>query len=219
MQAIETVYNGYRFRSRLEARWAVFFDAGGIEYQYEPEGFEHNGVKYLPDFYLPQFDTYVEIKPDRDGAVGEIEKAVQCLTWGGQIKRILILSDIPAEKDYDGGIWHFPCIYWDGTIDKPWCGWWFFFDTYDDNGDATLLSGHISSAPYQAPFVIWDGKIEAAFKKKDVSFKASTDAALRREYWLYDEERIPGDMRHVNLVFWESLKKARQARFEHGEKP
>ena len=27
IKAIETVYNGYRFRSRLEARWAVFFDA------------------------------------------------------------------------------------------------------------------------------------------------------------------------------------------------
>ena len=32
MKAIETEYNGYRFRSRLEARWAVFFDALGIEY-------------------------------------------------------------------------------------------------------------------------------------------------------------------------------------------
>lgn len=25
--AIQTEYNGYLFRSRLEARWAVFFDA------------------------------------------------------------------------------------------------------------------------------------------------------------------------------------------------
>lgn len=27
VKAIDTVYKGYRFRSRLEARWAVFFDA------------------------------------------------------------------------------------------------------------------------------------------------------------------------------------------------
>ena len=54
MKAIETVYNGYRFRSRLEARWAVFFDACGIKYQYEPEGFQlDDGTYYLPDFYLP----------------------------------------------------------------------------------------------------------------------------------------------------------------------
>jgi hypothetical protein len=44
MQAIETAYNGYRFRSRLEARWAVFFDALGIRYQYEKEGFDLDGL-------------------------------------------------------------------------------------------------------------------------------------------------------------------------------
>jgi hypothetical protein len=51
IKPIETIYNGYRFRSRLEARWAVFFDALGVEYEYEPEGFElPNGGRYLPDF-------------------------------------------------------------------------------------------------------------------------------------------------------------------------
>ena len=51
IKAIETVYNGYRFRSRLEARWAVFFDALGVEYEYEPEGFKlPSGKCYLPDF-------------------------------------------------------------------------------------------------------------------------------------------------------------------------
>ena len=39
LRPIETHYNGYRFRSRLEARWAVFFDALGWTYQYEPQGF------------------------------------------------------------------------------------------------------------------------------------------------------------------------------------
>lgn len=26
IKAIDTIYKGYKFRSRLEARWAVFFD-------------------------------------------------------------------------------------------------------------------------------------------------------------------------------------------------
>ena len=53
LKAIETFYNGYRFRSRLEARWAVFFDSAGIEYVYEPEGFKlDNGLCYLPDFLI-----------------------------------------------------------------------------------------------------------------------------------------------------------------------
>jgi len=51
------------FRSRLEARWAVFFDALGEEWQYEVEGFELPSGRYLPDFYLPKRKTYVEVKP------------------------------------------------------------------------------------------------------------------------------------------------------------
>ena len=67
IKPIETVYNGYRFRSRLEARWAVFFDKAGIEYEYELDGFIlKNGTRYLPDFFLPQFDIFVEIKANPD---------------------------------------------------------------------------------------------------------------------------------------------------------
>ena len=74
IQAIETEYNGYRFRSRLEARWAVFFDALGVDYEYEPEGFElPDGRWYLPDFRVRcygtrgnigenPFDLYIEVK-------------------------------------------------------------------------------------------------------------------------------------------------------------
>ena len=60
----ETHYKGYRFRSRLEARWAVFFDKCDIKYDYEPEGFElSNGESYLPDFFLPEYNIFVEVKP------------------------------------------------------------------------------------------------------------------------------------------------------------
>ena len=53
MQAIETVYKGHRFRSRLEARWAVFFDAMNIKWEYEPEGYDLGEAGcYLPDFFL-----------------------------------------------------------------------------------------------------------------------------------------------------------------------
>lgn len=54
MRAIETRYAGRLFRSRLEARYAVLFDALRIEWGYEPEGFEfEDGTRYLPDFWLP----------------------------------------------------------------------------------------------------------------------------------------------------------------------
>lgn len=68
IKPIETQYKGYRFRSRLEARWAVFFDALGIQWSYEVEGFEVEGKKYLPDFYLPEMaKKWVEIKPAING--------------------------------------------------------------------------------------------------------------------------------------------------------
>lgn len=48
---IPTKYKGYIFRSRLEAKWAVFLDALGVKYEYEPEGFVlPSGKWYLPDF-------------------------------------------------------------------------------------------------------------------------------------------------------------------------
>ena len=83
LKAIETEYKGYRFRSRLEARWAVFFDACGVSWEYEPEGYDlGNGLYYLPDFLLHGVtinhayhakgrDLYVEVKgqmTDRDAA-------------------------------------------------------------------------------------------------------------------------------------------------------
>lgn len=76
MRAIETLYKGCRFRSRLEARWAVFFDALQIAWRYELEGFElSDGTRYLPDFFLPKFTggIWVEVKPEG----GDLTKATR----------------------------------------------------------------------------------------------------------------------------------------------
>lgn len=68
IKAIETVYNGYRFRSRLEARWARFFDVLGIRYEYEKEGYDLGSDGwYLPDFWLPDLSLWYEVK-------GELEQ-------------------------------------------------------------------------------------------------------------------------------------------------
>lgn len=66
IRPIETRYKGYRFRSRLEARWAVFFDALALKWEYEPEGFQTSAGPYLPDFRVmtPQGNpTWYEVKP------------------------------------------------------------------------------------------------------------------------------------------------------------
>lgn len=60
--AIETRYAGYKFRSRLEARWAVLFDLLGIDWLYENEGYNVCGECYLPDFELTQYNAFFEVK-------------------------------------------------------------------------------------------------------------------------------------------------------------
>lgn len=78
MQAIETVYQNYHFRSRLEARWAVFFDALGLQWEYEVEGFVlSTGEKYLPDFKVtsPQrFTAWYDIKPVGNGPCDKLKQ-------------------------------------------------------------------------------------------------------------------------------------------------
>jgi hypothetical protein len=54
MEAKKTFYKNYYFRSKLEAKWAVFFDLLKIPYTYEPEPFLcKNKEQYTPDFFLP----------------------------------------------------------------------------------------------------------------------------------------------------------------------
>ncbi len=76
IQAIETRYHGYRFRSRLEARWACFFDALGVRYDYEREGYNLGKAGlYLPDFWLPDHKYWVEIKPEEPTETEKLKMA------------------------------------------------------------------------------------------------------------------------------------------------
>lgn len=60
IKAKPTRYKGIQFRSRLEARWAAFFDKLGWQWEYEPCDF--NG--WYPDFVIfGQGPIYVEVKP------------------------------------------------------------------------------------------------------------------------------------------------------------
>lgn len=69
------IYNGIRFRSRLEAQWACYFDALRIPFDYESHTFDlDGGLIYTPDFYLPTFDVFLEVKPN-DPEVRTTERA------------------------------------------------------------------------------------------------------------------------------------------------
>jgi len=91
IQSKETLYNGYRFRSRTEARWAVFFDAIGIKYYYEHEDFMVRNRRYLPDFYLPDLNCFVEVK----GVFTEEEKLICMQLCAITKKRVIMLAGVP----------------------------------------------------------------------------------------------------------------------------
>jgi hypothetical protein len=101
ISAIETRYAGCRFRSRLEARWAVFLDHARITWQYEPQGFRlPSGARYLPDFRLPDLRLYLEIKgaePTEKDMSKVREFAVEAKAHGYLV--LLLVGDIPRARE------------------------------------------------------------------------------------------------------------------------
>lgn len=127
IKPIETLYKGYRFRSRLEARWAVFLDTLGVKWEYEPEGFElPSGRRYLPDFKVnchgtrgecydkPSFPLYIEVKgvmTEADAAkIKEFSGLSKIDEWIESPKgdlpaienAVLIVGNIPEQTDRYG---------------------------------------------------------------------------------------------------------------------
>ncbi|SEB29763.1 hypothetical protein SAMN04490357_0025 [Streptomyces misionensis] len=82
IDAVPTTYAGTRFRSRLEADWAITLNGLGIAWDYEPELITlPSGTQYVPDFWLPEIGTWLEVKgphtPRREKAT-ELGNARAC---------------------------------------------------------------------------------------------------------------------------------------------
>ncbi len=97
LKNVDTIFDGYKFRSRLEARWAVFFKTLGIKYEYEKEGFELPCGWYLPDFWLPNEKTWVEIKP-----VGTSDESLEAF-WLAEhtSQNVLLVTGNPWPDEYN----------------------------------------------------------------------------------------------------------------------
>lgn len=209
IKPIQTYYDGHWFRSRLEARWAVFFNSGLIKYDYEPEGFTlSDGTCYLPDFYLPDYDIYVEVKRDTEDGIADVEnKCEKIIQWGGPIKKLLVLSNVPEGKSPDGGIWHFPIRYWHAG-EAAW-GWAFFCDAYDNTVMVSIPQD------LRSDWYLWRSK-------KRRTLGPVTDIAFRRKKLDTSELPIEGHIEiqeDMNSLTFKSYRVARNARFEYGETP
>ena len=161
---IETTYKGCRFRSRLEARWAVFFDSLSVPWEYEKQGFDlGDGIAYLPDFWLPHQECWVEVKPDRDYNGEPLERLAaatgQCVyVFFGEIPHVqgrhLVCENDSAhvffgEDRFDLSHWWCECgrcrevgIEFEGKADRLPCG----------HGDSALVRGGATTPRLRAAY-------------------------------------------------------------------
>lgn len=100
LMAIETSYKGFRFRSRLEARWAIYFDAVEMPWQYELEGYNLGELGlYLPDFWLVDESMFAEVKA-KDLTVIEQNRCRALAKQSGY--PVIMLVGPPEPKPYRG---------------------------------------------------------------------------------------------------------------------
>lgn len=98
--AKRTYYKGIAFKSTWEAIFAKWLDLNNYIWQYEPKRFLFDGFSYLPDFFVKEFNSYVEIKGFwRDG---DREKVNAFISSG---ENLLIIENI---RSYE----------WKNKIDK-----------------------------------------------------------------------------------------------------
>ena len=218
IKAIETEYNGYKFRSRLEARWAVFFDAAGIKYEYEPEGFElADGTRYLPDFYLPDEDMYVEVKAPRETAFFEIKKAIKFVRKAN--KPLLLLSNLPDENH---AICFYPALYYHPVTQCVHCHYCFFSLEYTDSGKAKICLTRDYCDPINVP-VNTLSFIELSEIYQVCDLRDRERSIIRRLLTPFYDNSENSYEKYFTDDEEQEIKKcyvaARQARFEYGEKP
>lgn len=207
IQAIETRYAGCRFRSRLEARWAVFFDSLGIRWEYEPQGFRvvpcatcnahlrgsFEECVYLPDFRLPEQNVFFEVKgvaPDEG-----YEAMLATFSGHGDADLILAVGDIPNPDSYEvacgptaEGLWmdvYFGAS-WDGVDGEEGHGGW-------DNYRAWCACA--SGAHFGIEYMGYGDRINCGCPRPDGRFSSECHPKILAAY-----------------------NAARSARFEHGER-
>ena len=81
-----TKYKGIQFRSRLEARWAAYFDQRGWLWTYEP----FDLIGYSPDFSLSEYEVINDAKVcTAPNVLVEVKPATKLGQLGPPVARIL----------------------------------------------------------------------------------------------------------------------------------
>jgi hypothetical protein len=159
-RAIDTTYRGYKFRSRLEARVAIFFDSFREPWEYEVEGYELPSGKYLPDFWLSRLDCWLEIKGTRP-LPRELQLCRELKEATGKPVAIMHgLPEIPELLD-DKYIASRLTVFCDDLTDSSGgeSEWEESFWAFDLNGDLCLCSNWYGNREFMTPGML--GTFEA----------------------------------------------------------
>ena len=203
IKAIQTHYKGYKFRSRTEARWAVFFEKLGYNWKYEEEGYIlDDGTHYLPDFtiYTPDNHYYVEVKGSNVIDDSKWNSFQRCLGYEVGERSALVSGDPYSFFVKDNLFVKSPC---------PRCG---MFHNID-GGDSLHIDGWYLCEPCdpETPFggenpVMWDGLHP---------YRPHKGWVVTSEYW----DASLGELNAWFKLFKKAVRLSRSARFEHGETP
>jgi hypothetical protein len=128
---IPTTYSNTNFRSRLEARWAAFFDLIGWRWVYEP--LDAGG--YIPDFLIQgRHPFFVEVGPCVTQADYEA-KAVKANVHAEILKQDLLVVGVSPLPDLE--------IHGSGLLACGWLGEYGLFPTEGSFGwDVGVWGGH-----------------------------------------------------------------------------
>ncbi len=162
--AIPEVYRGVRFRSRLEADWARSLDEHGIEWAYEPQGFRLGAHLYLPDLWLPDLRTIVEVKGllDTTSRTKVMLLAVHAASVGVHV----VLAEAPAGERWstveaDGEI----VLRRYGLARCPGCGAWQF----PVGRCAHISHGARRATPLAQRFAFWASELRRLGRTNDAA--------------------------------------------------
>lgn len=219
IKAIETKYKGYRFRSRLEARWAVFFDALALDWQYEPEGFDLGSAGwYLPDFYLPELELWVEVKPCSSMVCRDTVRKAEALFEQGSKAVAIVAGKSPCGYLLDKQS-RYGEIFWrdeETNFDQGYMQTIFCAETTDSGGGHCVTGFEFSMVDrgdaliYVLPDLVYDGARERSF------YSGCNFTGGSRFIDMPDGRKAPrlsGNKTYLAAI------KARSARFEHGDAP
>lgn len=244
--AISTRYADTVFRSRLEARWALFFDYLGIAWEYEPEGYRLGPDRdhwYLPDFRLSEIGTWVEVKGDASRVNKEtLAYAVHPefglpLVGDETMPRLLLLGELPRMQRGWAAPWHRLVATTSATFVMA------EYAEYEKTAQYWEPNDAFSSAPW-TPFPAdstWFTRETGAFWRAagarcslvpvGPSYNTAAFGPDHRVNWVHESpswwgfgiwgggpDAIGGDMDHAGVLA-AVYSEARNARFDHGLTP